>query len=190
MHIDLNEAHMDIIAEGFDLAIRVAKKLPDSSLMSKRLATSAEILVASPGYIALYGEPRRLEELRVYRCLAQAKSDSTWRMTGPNGPIAVRPERVTSFNNDLAMILAAVLDGGILRTPLVFVASEILRGRLQPILTQYKSKRDYGVFALYPNRNTPASVRVLIEFFEEWLPRISELDRWDPLQLACPKERN
>lgn len=184
LNINMDERCLDLVSEGYDVAIRVAKRLVDSNLMSRRLITSPAVLVASPGYLNRFGKPRSVEELRLCQCLALIKRDDAWRFAGPNGPVRIKLDHVTTFNTDLAMILAAVLDGGIMLTPRVLVESEITLGRLKVVLHKYRSTFDYGVFAIYQSRNPPASVRVFIKFVEKWLPRLGQMDRWDPLQLA------
>ena len=184
LHINLDDDYRDIIGEGHDVAIRLAKKLVSSALLSRRLMSSPQVLVASPGYLRKKGRPRHLEELRIHHCLAYTKRNLAWRCVGPEGPVTVKLENVTTFNNDLAMILSGVLDGGIILTPRISVENEIKQGRLEVILTKYRSKLDWGVFAVYPNRAMPASAKVFIDFVEAWLPRMGEIDRWDPLQLA------
>lgn len=184
LSINLDEHYHDIVGEGYDVAIRVARQLQDSHLTSRRLMSSPAVLVASPGYLKQHGRPVRADELRFHRFLTSSRDDPVWRLIGREGQVTAHLNRVTTFNNDLAMILAAVMDAGIMRTPRLLVDSEIDRGRLEVILSRYRSRYDYGVFAVYPSRKPPANVRVFVEFIEAWLPRLGELDRWDPLQLA------
>ena len=182
LNIDYDDRYADLAAEGFDVAIRVAKRLGDSSQPAKSLMTSSEVLVASPGYLERFGRPQTLRELRRHCRLALAKQDSAWQLHGPNGPESVRLDQVTTFNNDLAMILAAVLDGGIFLTPRILVESEIKSGRLVVVLPRYKTPTDYKVWAVYRTLQPTAKVRMLIRFVEDWLPRLGDLDRWQPLQ--------
>jgi DNA-binding transcriptional LysR family regulator len=181
LDIDLDERYADLAVDGFDVAIRVAKRLGDSGQRAKELAVSPEILVASPGYLDRHGHPYQPHELRRHRCLALAKHDSIWRLFGPKGPETIRLEHVTTFNNDLAMILAAVLGGGILLTPRILVESEMALGRLVAVSPRYQARTEYTVWALYRTTQPTANARAFVAFVKEWLPRLGELDRWNPM---------
>lgn len=181
LDINMDDRYLDIVGEGYDVAIRIAKRLGDSSLVSRRLATTPDVLLASPRYLERFRRPQSIRELQDHQCLVLAKRDTTWRFSTDQGLARVRLNNVTTFNNELAMILAACMDGGIVRVPQVLAESDIRLGRLVPVLQRHCSKRTYKVFAIYPDRRVPASVRVFIDFVEQWLPRMAELDRWNPL---------
>jgi len=182
LDVNTDERFVDIIGEGFDVAIRVAMKMSDSSLMSRRLATTPQVLVASPEYLEQRGTPAHVRELKNHTCLTLVKRDVVWRFVGPDGPLEVPINCTTTSNNDLALVLIACLGGGVVRIPKIVVESELQSGYLTTILDDFKSPEDYGVYAIYPNRNPPAKVKVFIDFVEEQLARLPNTDRWAPLR--------
>ena len=184
LSLDFREQHVDVIGKGFDVVIRFAHRLPDSRLIGKRLATTPGILVASPGYLSQFDAPRRLCELRDHRCLAvgyRADSKIVWSFRNQEGLEEIRLTPYFSANNDLAVILAACLDSGILYVPELLVASELRLGRLQRIELDDVTGRAYGVHALYPQSRPPSKVKVFVDFISERLAGLADNDRWAPL---------
>lgn len=184
LSINLDDLHVDVVGDGYDLAIRLAKKLDDSSLMFKKLASTPQILVASPDYLKKHGRPTEIADLRNHKCVSIAhmsKRAFVWRFVGPDGPEEVPVTCSTVANNDLAIILVACLGSGILYVPKLLVAGELNLGHLELILPKYCSARPFHVYAIYPNKNPPARVKVFIEFVEQNLERLQHSDRWNPL---------
>ncbi len=178
MNVILEERHIDIIGEGIDVAVRIAKKMNDSSLMARRLASTPEVLVAAPSYLERHGKPTHVRELKNHCCLTLAKREVVWRFTDPEGTVEVPLHSTTSSNNDHALIMIACLGGGIIRVPRLLVESEIQSGRLQVVLGRFGMPPDYGVYAIYPIRNPPAKVKVFIDFIEQQLPSLHLMSRW------------
>ncbi len=92
---------------------------------------------------------------------------------------------VFAANNDLALVLAACLDVGILYTPQILVESEIHLGRLQVITLDNCKWPVYGLYAVYPKGNPAAKVRVFVEFVKDQLGMLGTADRWAPLMMAA-----
>ena len=181
LHFD--ERYVDLVGGSLDVAIRVARRLDDSNLLSKRLGTTREVLVASPGYLAKYGTPRTVEELKAHRCLdlgSPGQSRSVWRFRGPDGAIEVAVDCPINANTDLPLILAACMDEGIFFTQEILVGGELAHGRLQEILSDQTDPRQWGIYAVYPNHAPPAKVRAFIEFVEQELSNLGVVDRWAP----------
>jgi DNA-binding transcriptional LysR family regulator len=161
----LNDRIVDLVEEGFDLAIRIAPRL-DSSLVARRLATTRGILCASPGYLARYGTPRRPEDLRRHQCLGYTYSSSgdEWRMEGPRGAVAVRLDFRIRANNGDALVAAAIAGAGLLLEPGFIVEPHIRAGTLVPLLPRWRFT-EYGIHAVYPHRqHLSAKVRSLVDF--------------------------
>ena len=180
LNAHLDERYVDIIGEGLDIAIRIAKKMNDSSLMARRIASTPEILVASPGYLERRGRPVHVRELKSHLCLTLSKREVIWRFARQGETFEVPLNCTTSSNNDQALLLIACLDGGILRVPKLLVEADLKVGRLEQVLDKFTSPPDYGIYAIYPNRNPPAKVKVFIDFVEEQLQQMSDIDRWEP----------
>lgn len=167
VHIDLrlSDAKVDIVAEGFDIALRIAD-LPDSSLRARRLAPVETRVVASPLYLDRRGRPRHPLELGEHDIFGYANvSSTTWTFRGPDGEdVAVRPNgRFTSDNGDATLpLLHAGL--GIARLPDFIVDAEIAAGRLEAILTEWKGPPIALHLVTPPSALRPARVELLIEF--------------------------
>lgn len=133
----LTERVVDLIAEGFDLAIRIGE-LEDSSLMSRKIGDLAMQLVASPTYLKRRGEPRKPADLQQAECILFTGDDEEGRfvLRGPGGVKPVRvPARLKSNNVQLVRDLA--LDGrGIAQLPVFLIAEDLDRGRLKPVLRE------------------------------------------------------
>ena len=170
VHIDLrlSDAKVDIVAEGFDIALRIAD-LPDSSLRARRLAPVATRIVAAPAYLERHGRPRHPLELGEHDIFGYANVPSTtWTFRGRDGEeVAVRPNgRFTSDNGD-AMLPLLHAGLGIARLPDFIVDSEIAAGRLEAILTDWSGPATALHLITPPSPLRPVRVELLIEFLAE-----------------------
>jgi len=188
LSIDFSEEHVDVVGQAFDAVIRVAERLPDSRLTAKRLATSPRVLAASAQYIERHGLPGKLEDLRRHHCLAlgrRSERQVTWSFDSSDGPVEISLNPIFAANNDLALVLAACLNVGILYLPQVLIDNEIRLGRLQLIKLDDCKWPVYGLYAVYPKGNPAAKVRVFVEFVEKQLSVLGSADRWAPLTMPC-----
>ncbi|MCB1508293.1 MAG: LysR family transcriptional regulator [Hyphomicrobiaceae bacterium] len=163
LQLVLSDQFVDMVSDGFDLAIRIAE-LTDSSLVARRLAPIHRVLCATPAYLDEHGSPQSLEDLGGHALLATQTQD-VWRMEGPEGPVAVRPSSTLQTNSN-EVIREALLAGlGISLRSTWDVGPELSSGALQVVLPQYRSSRNIGLFAVYPSRRfLPAKVRVFIDY--------------------------
>ena len=163
IHLVLSDEFTDIVAGGFDLAIRIAE-LNDSSLVARRLAPVRRILCASPDYLSTHGMPERFEDLARHRCLPAHNFD-TWRLEGPNGPASLRPEGML-ITNSSEVIREAVLSGiGIALRSTWDIGPDLKAGRLVQVLPDYEGSRNVALSAVYPSRQfLPAKVRLFIDY--------------------------
>ncbi len=126
---------MDLVAEGFDFAIR-AGKLRDSSLVARKLGESPNILVASPEYLQEHPAPKKLSDLERHACVLfrASKGEAVWKLNGPKGPESVTVRGALS-GTDFAFVRAAVLRGaGIAFMPVPACIEELIEGRLEQVL--------------------------------------------------------
>ncbi|NBB10160.1 LysR family transcriptional regulator [Pseudomonas sp. SLFW] len=178
--LHLSDASVDLIAEGFDAALRIAV-LPDSSLVARRLCSVTQFLVASPGYLAEHGHPAHPRELADRSCLSyayRARSD-LWRFTHTDGTEEdVAPKgRLRVTNSDA--LLPVLLEGLAIAELPEFIAAEYLAdGRLVTLLPGWSMARG-GLYFVTPSaRSRPAKIRALSDFFAEHLS--NPVWRWNP----------
>ena len=165
----MNDRRVDLMEEGFDLAIRIGR-LADSSLVARKLGAMQRYIVASPAYLAERGTPKVPADLRHHACLCYSNADTIdeWRFCEPDGrPISIEVKgRVRANNGDLLRI-AALRGLGFVDLPNFLVAGDIESGALVPVLQDYV-KQDGGVYAVYPHaRYLPPKIRVFIDFLAE-----------------------
>lgn len=162
----LSDARVDLVDQGFDLALRIAA-LPDSSLRAIRLRAVQLYLIGAPGYCARYGTPRHGAQLDAHRAALYANSaqPGLWSMTGPDGTrVQARPRPALIVNNaDAAM--PAVLDGLCLAAlPDFFCNDAIADGRLLRLLPDWRFDETTLSIVTPPSPHRPARVEALIAF--------------------------
>lgn len=164
LDVHVGDATVDMIREGFDVAIRVGEP-QDSSLVARRIAPDTRILCAAPEYLKKHGAPASLADLETHNCLI-ADASEIWMLDGPQGEVQFRP-RGSVRSNSAEFIRELVLSGvavGLLST--WDVGAALREGRLRVILPEYRGTAKAGVHAVYPSRDfVPAKVDLFIEFF-------------------------
>jgi len=165
LDVQLADRIMDLVDEGFDLAVRIAR-LPDSTLVSRKLASTRLVLCASPDYLRTRGTPDHPNDLADHDVIGYsllAMSDQ-WQFTGPDGPITVKVRPHIWSNNGDTCVAACVRGAGIQLQPTFLIASELASGQLVEVLPQYRSIK-LGIYAVYPTRKfVMPKVRALVEF--------------------------
>jgi DNA-binding transcriptional LysR family regulator len=166
LHVSVSDAFVDIIREGFDLAIRIGE-LEDSSLVARRLAPDTRVLCAAPAYIEKHGLPATTLNLEAHNCLV-ADAIEMWKLSGPEGGVQVRPYGTVRSDSG-EVIRELVLAGvgiGLLST--WDIGPALRSGALRLVLPAYRGASAGAVHAVYPSREfMPAKVDVLIEFLAE-----------------------
>jgi DNA-binding transcriptional LysR family regulator len=162
--LHLSDAKVDIVAEGFDIALRIAQ-LPDSSLRARRLCGIATHLVASPAYLARAGTPTHPAQLGEHRLLGYSNVSGPWRFRGRDGTeIAVRAAGPLAANSGEALVPALLADLGIARLPGFIVGPHLQSGALVEILPDW-ADHSIGLHLLTPpSALRPARVEALIAF--------------------------
>ena len=149
--IDCSERQVDIVGEGFDLAIR-AGKLSDSSLMAKKVGQGSFILIASPAYLKKQGAPKHPKDLVAHPCLKLQlnETNDSWVLKGPNGKSASIKVTGPYLANATATIKALVMRGeGIGLFPALPCREEIARGELVHVLPEWLTPEE-PVHIVYP----------------------------------------
>ncbi|HSA91152.1 MAG TPA: LysR family transcriptional regulator [Burkholderiales bacterium] len=165
--LSLSDRTVNLVEEGFDLAVRIAD-LADSSLAARKLAPNRRVVCASPAYLARHGEPRTPEELLGHNCLA---SDFTmnWDYRGPDGkPGTVRVSGRYACDNWEVLREWAVAGLGVALKSTWDVRRHLEDGSLVSLLPGYTFAGDVAIYAVYPHRrHLPAKTRAFIEFLAE-----------------------
>jgi len=176
--LDYNDRQIDIVQEGFDLAIRIAN-LPDSSLIARRLAPIDHVVSASPAYLEKYGIPESPEDLVNHRCLAYnlVQDYKSWVFIDEDNQavnVNINPYFKSSAGESLRE--AAINGHGINYLPTFIVYQQIEQKKLIPLLKDYKSS-PLNAYAIYPQtRHLSQRVRVFVDFLIE---RFKGTPYWD-----------
>jgi len=178
--LDLNDRHVDILQEGFDLAIRISR-LADSSFIARRLATVRHMVCASPSYLTRFGEPQAADNLASHQCLCYSNvaDADIWRFRDANNnPGQVKVTATIWANNGDFLRDAAIAGLGIILEPTFIVCSAVKKGLLKPLLTDYVWP-ELDAYAVYPQtRHLSQRVRTLVEFLVQ---RFSDTPYWDKM---------
>lgn len=139
LEIDLSDVRRDLLADGFDLAVRVGKP-SESELLARKLAASNRLLYASPSYLRRAGRLREAADLAHHRCLASDAHEgvSTWSFTQGKKRVRHRFEPVLLINEMMALKRAAVEGIGIALLPGPACAADVARGDLVPVLPELR----------------------------------------------------
>ncbi len=170
LDVTLSDRFVDLVDEGYDLAVRIAR-LQASSLVSRRLASTHMVLCASPQYLREHGAPVHPAELEQHALISYTllSTGEQWELQGPEGSLNVRISPRMRTNSGDTCCAAAIGHQGIVFQPTFLVAQHLASGALVPVLPQYRSP-EIGIYAVYPTRKhlTP-KVRALIDFLAEAL---------------------
>lgn len=168
LDIALNDRIVNLVDEGFDLAIRIAE-LPNSTLVTRKLATTEVLLCAAPDYLSAYGTPKTAADLSQHRTLSYSNwSDKeVWQFT-ENGHKGLFPlKSILHTNNGDTCRMLALQGAGITLQPDFLVGQDIAQGRLVRVLPQLKFN-PLGIYAVYPSRKRlPSRVRSLVDYLTE-----------------------
>ncbi len=163
--MDLNDRLVDLVEEGYDVAIRIAR-LPDSSLVARKLAPLRPVVCATPGYWRRQPPPLVPGDLKDHNCLIYSYLLKTeeWHFLGPNGPIAVKISGTFRTNNGDALRAVALGGLGLFMGPAFIVDEDLRAGRLQAVLQDFEMT-DLSIYAVYADsRYLSAKVRAFIDF--------------------------
>lgn len=163
LDVQLTDTYVDIIREGFDLAIRIGA-LEDSSLVARKMSPDTRLIVAAPAYLEKNGTPKSPKELADHNCLLAGAQD-VWHLEGPSGAQQVRVKG-NIRSNSAELVREAILAGlGLGLRGTWEIGDDLRAGKLQVVLPQYRGSSNMAVYAVYPSRDfMPAKVDVFLEF--------------------------
>lgn len=169
LEVELTQRRVDLVAEGFDVALR-AGKLEDSSLIARSLMDGSSHLYASPDYLARRGTPKTPQQLLEHDCVLfrGRRGEARWRLEGPDGEHELTVHGVISAQ-DFGFVRAALVAGaGIGLLPYSLAPEALARGRLVPVLPDYCLGRS-PFHLVYPStRFLSPKVRVFVDFCVVW----------------------
>lgn len=169
--LHVTDRFVDIVQEGFDIALR-SHRLPlaDSTLVQRRIAVHPFLLVASPDYIVEYGNPGRPEDIADHKAIMPSLSEEQWRLfSDDSADVVVRPQPVMAADEPMVLLKAAAAGMGITILP-TSVCNEALRdGRLVRLLPNWTAGSITTTILMPHRRGQLPSVRAVVEFLAERL---------------------
>ncbi|MGE5475809.1 MAG: LysR family transcriptional regulator [Bacteroidales bacterium] len=177
VNLSLNDRLVDLLEEGYDVAVRIGR-LADSSLVARKLAPARRVIVAAPSYLDRRGRPQSLAELAGHDVLSYSyiSAADEWTFLGPGGEESVRVEPRLSANNGEILLAACLAGTGIAAVPTFISGPSLRAGTLVRLLPQYESA-GLGIHAVWPTaRHLSAKVRAFVDFLAE---RFGPVPYWD-----------
>lgn len=168
LDVTLADRQVDLVEEGFDMAIRIAR-LENSTLVSKRLASTRMVLCASPQYLRLHGTPTHPSALTQHAVVAYSywSTKDEWHFEGPLGPVSVTTKPCMHANNGDTCRAAALAGQGIILQPSFLVGADLAAGTLVELMPEFRSL-ELGIYAVYPTRkHVSPKVRALLDFLTQ-----------------------
>ena len=165
IEIEFEDKRVDLVAEGYDLALRIGY-MQDSSLVARKISSSPMHFVASPSYLESRGTPLTPDDLEYHQGLLYKSSLNQvhWQSTKTNQIQRYKIQSKVVSNNGMALLEMTKAGLGISNSPSFFVKDALASGELVEILSEYKQK-PLDIYVVYPNRrHLPAKVRAFIEF--------------------------
>ncbi|MFN3468199.1 MAG: LysR family transcriptional regulator [Novosphingobium sp.] len=167
LELDLSNRVVELVSEGYDLAIRTGT-LPDSRLIRTQIAARRSVTCAAPAYLAARGTPQTVDDLDAHECIP-ATSD-VWRYKVDGEPRTIRPRGRWRCSNGAAVFDAAVAGMGLCQLPEFYVSRAIAQGTLVEVLAPFQPDDD-PIWAVYPQRrHLLPKVQRIIEKLRRELP--------------------
>jgi DNA-binding transcriptional LysR family regulator len=173
VNMELNNRYVELISEGFDMAIRVGE-LEDSSLRARKICETTQRMIGSPAYFQTYGKPKRIDDLNDHKLLHYSNSSSSnvWKITAPSGEQRqVRTSGTLTVNDGQSLLNAAIGGLGIAYLPSFLYAEAMREGLLEDAIPDLPVEV-LGIYAVYPpGRFIQPKVRSFIDFPRGSVPR-------------------
>jgi DNA-binding transcriptional LysR family regulator len=162
----LNNRYVELISEGFDMAIRIGE-LEDSTLRARKLADTAKKMIAAPSYFQQYGRPEKIDDLNEHKLLhySNQANSAVWKITAPSGEKRqVRTAGWLTVNDGQSLLNACISGLGIAYLPSFHYADAMKRGLVEEAIPGLPIEVQ-GIYAVYPpGRFTQPKVRAFIDF--------------------------
>lgn len=170
LDVTLSDRVVDLVEEGYDLAVRIAR-LKASSLVSRQLASTRLVLCASPRYLRMHGTPRHPSEIADHAVISYTlmAMGEHWDFDGPGGRTSVKVTPRMRTNNGDTCCAAALADRGLVLQPSFLVGRHLASGALVEVLPRHRAI-ELGIYAVYPTRkHLKPKIRALVDFLAKAL---------------------
>ncbi|MBC8749388.1 MULTISPECIES: LysR family transcriptional regulator [Paraburkholderia] len=168
--VTLADRHVDLVEEGFDVGILVARHMRSASIVTRRLTTGYMTVCATPAYLAQHGTPTRPEDLLRHSCLSRPAEQGGGEervFKGPDREVRVRPTNAIAANNAEMLRQFTLLGMGVAILPSYLIGRDLTAGRLVRLLDGY-TLPPIEITIAYPSRlHLPAKVRTFIDHLVE-----------------------
>lgn len=189
LELSMSDLPTDMNGEGIDCAVRVGE-LEDSSLIARKIGYLRNVVCASPEYLARYGSPQTIEDLKQHRCINYVYPNGRprqWMFDGPGGPTAVDIDAHLLINDAESVIQAAAAGLGVTQAPHMLVACMLDLGKLELVMPQIRSTGK-PVWIVYPQKkHLSARVQAFIEWVRELFERTNEPQFRPPVRVGAQK---
>jgi len=165
IQVELNDRFVDLIEEGFDVALRIRTNLPDSSLIGRRISSITRSVCAAPSYLKRMGTPKTPDDLKKHDCLIYTLSTSPydWKFLAGNKSVTVRVNGSIQSNNGQFLMSFLRAGMGIAFLPDFTVGEEIRSGKLKRVLESYPAEA-HDLYLVYPaNRHQSPKLRAFMD---------------------------
>ncbi|MFZ5457010.1 MAG: LysR family transcriptional regulator [Pseudomonadota bacterium] len=173
MELDLSDRFVDVVGEGYDMAVRIGQ-LDDSSLIARAIAPTQLVACASPAYLEQHGRPQTPAELKDHQCLLYGHSRSVeWPFLDKGRPFALPVSGRLRANNGELACDAAIAGLGVVLLPTFIVGEALRAGSLVSVLDEY-APAPLTIYAVYPqHRQQSRTVKVFTEFLRNTFGKTS-----------------
>lgn len=178
LDLQLDDRRIDIVEQGFDIALRGSDNLEDSSLIARKIMTMTHVVCGAPAYFEQYGPPTSPEDLVHHCCIQFTLSGhaNVWKFQNNNRSVSVPINGRYKVTSSLAVRDALRAGFGLSLIPWIYVRDDLNEGRLQTILDEW-SPNETTLYAVYPSkRYVTSKVRAFLDFLVEELNKVSNRD--------------
>lgn len=178
LELDFSDRLVDMVEEGFDLALRISRRLP-ADAVARRLSPIRMVVCAAPAYLAARGTPQSPDELASHDLLAYSliQGNDSWQLLSAAGSVSVPQHGPLRANNGEVLNTLAIAGGGVIFQPTFLCGDALRAGSLRRILPDWQGDAAMALYAVYPSRRfLPAKTRVLIDYLAA---RFGEVPPWD-----------
>lgn len=166
LDIKLNDQHINVLEEGYDLVLRLTPQLADSSLLCRKLTSYPFIACATSSYLQKNGKPQHPDDLKQHSCLVYSLPDKVtqWKFFTHDSTVSIYPNIYLESNNSMVLHAALTADKGIAMIPEFIVEDELKSGQLERVLPDYQTATLNLFFLRHGNREMSYPLQILHDF--------------------------